>query len=187
MKHDAGAKGAAARLATERLLLEPLSEAHRGALARIYREPGVERHLLSPASTPEAFERVFRTALAFARTHGLWALRERAGGAVVGRCGFLEHGPARRPEYAVLLATAHQGRGLGTEVTRAALRYGFGSRAWSEVVAVVRPANAAARALLARMGAEREGALERPSGRAELLRIAPERFAAAERARRGAV
>ena len=62
-------------LGTPRLLLEPLDVSHADALHALYRDPEVARHLITRPASRAAFQEVFARALAFASSHGMWALR----------------------------------------------------------------------------------------------------------------
>jgi [ribosomal protein S5]-alanine N-acetyltransferase len=90
-----------------------------------------------------------------------WAIRERAGGAFVGTCGFnrivVERG--RRGEIAYDLVHAWQGRGVMGEVLPAAIAFGFGRLALHRLEALVTPGNHRSCALLERHGFIREGVM----------------------------
>jgi RimJ/RimL family protein N-acetyltransferase len=146
----------AAVLDTSRLRLEPLSPAHAEPLYAIYCQPGVRRHLITRPATRLEFDRLFERTLAFAASHGMWAVLGKTTSAVIGRVGFFAFGERARPELAVLLASESWGRGLATEASVACLRHAFGRLGWDEVVALVRPANLAAIAVLGRLGMRHE-------------------------------
>lgn len=69
-----------------------------------------------------------------------------------GRCGFYELGDERAPELAYLLGTQWWGRGLATEMTRAALHYAFDERGWPRIVALILPDNARSLAVARKLG-----------------------------------
>jgi RimJ/RimL family protein N-acetyltransferase len=163
-------------LETARLRLEPLAPEHADALRAIWSDPEVARFLISrPASTAE-FDALFARNLEAGRRLGMWGLRERAGGALVGRVGFFAFGAAERPELAFLLARAVWGRGLAREATGAALAAGFGPLGFAEVVALARPANARALRLLASLGFAAEYRLRLGGEPADLYRVDGARF-----------
>ena len=139
-------------LERQRLLLVPLARAHAEALYAIYCEPAVRRFLITRPATRAEFDRVLAHALHFRDTHGMWAVIERASASLVGRVGFFAFGEAARPELAVLLSERSWHRGLATEAASACLANGFAERGWPEIVAIVRPANAAAVRVLAKLG-----------------------------------
>ena len=86
--------------------------------------------------------------------YGLWTLRDRESGAFVGRGGIqpvtidgvdeVELGYALRPEW--------WGRGLATEVSRAALKLAFERLELPNVVAFTMPTNARSRRVIERLG-----------------------------------
>jgi RimJ/RimL family protein N-acetyltransferase len=163
-------------LETERLRLEPLAPEHAEALRAIWSDREVARFLISrPASLAEQ-DALFARNLEAARRFGLWALRERASGSVVGRAGFFAFGERERPELAFLLARASWGRGLAREAARAALRRGFGALGFTEVVALVRPSNARAVRVLAALGFASESRLVLGGAPADLYRVDAARF-----------
>ena len=158
-------------LETPRLLLVPLAPAHADAVYAIYREPAVRRFLVTRPATRAEFDRVFEHALQFRDTHGMWAVIERASASLVGRVGFFAFGEAARPELAVLLSERSWCRGLATEAASACVAFGFAERGWPEIVAVVRPANAAALRVLAKVGMRLEQEIVLGSEPVEIHRI----------------
>jgi ribosomal-protein-alanine N-acetyltransferase len=141
---------------TSRLLLEPLSAGHADAVYSIYSEPSVRAFLITCPASRADFDRIFRDALEFGRTHGMWAVVYKPTRAVIGRVGFLAFGESARPELAFLLSEPFWGRGLATEASSACVRYVFDRRGWREVVAVLRPANHAAIRVVTKLGMSAE-------------------------------
>jgi RimJ/RimL family protein N-acetyltransferase len=160
---------------SSRLRLEPLSRPHADGLYAIYSEPGVRRFLLTCPLDRDHFERVFAHALGFATSHGMWAIVHKPTGELIGRVGFFAYGEAARPELAFLLSQPFWGQGLATEAALAAVRYGFSHHGWSEMVALVRPDNAAAIRVLAKLRMQREQGLvvaDAPAGLYQVTRRA---------------
>ncbi|HYH80154.1 MAG TPA: GNAT family protein [Longimicrobium sp.] len=86
-----------------------------------------------------------------------WMLEERASGAVVGDCAMCVDGDdPRQAEIGFSLAREHQRRGFAAEAVRRLLDYAFGELTLHRVVAITDARNAAAAALLARVGMRRE-------------------------------
>jgi RimJ/RimL family protein N-acetyltransferase len=164
-------------LETGRLRLEPLAPEHAEALRAIWSDPEVARFLISRPASPAELDALFARNLEAGRRLGMWAVRERASGAVVGRVGFFVFGERERPELAFLLARAAWGRGLAREAAGAALAAGFGALAFREVVALVRPRSARALRVLGKLGFVGESRLELGGEPAELLRLGGARFA----------
>lgn len=90
-----------------------------------------------------------------------WAIRERAGGAFVGTCGynniFLERG--RRGEIAYDLRHVWQRRGVMGQVLPRVIDFGWKELALHRLEALVTPGNDRSCALLERHGFTREGVL----------------------------
>lgn len=89
-----------------------------------------------------------------------WAIVERAGGKVIGTCGFhrlsLEH---RRAEAGYELGRDWWRKGLATEALSAALDWAFGAAGLNRVEAFVTSGNLASAGLLESLGFAREGTL----------------------------
>ncbi|MGZ5399014.1 MAG: GNAT family N-acetyltransferase [Nocardioides sp.] len=93
-------------------------------------------------------------------TPGEWcqiALEERSSGALVGDVASKVSGSVpREMEVGFTLASAHQGRGYGTEALRGLLDVAFGALGIHRVIAVTDALNRPAAALLDRVGMRRE-------------------------------
>lgn len=156
---------------TPRLTLEPLSPDHREPLYAIYSEPAVQQHLISRPRDQADFNDLFARMLEMAAFLGMWAILHQPSGKLIGRCGFYSFSEAHTPELAFLLSGPFWGAGLATEASRACLDHAFSTRAWSEVVALVRPANPAAIRVLTKVGMHPERTLELNGSPAVLYRI----------------
>ncbi len=149
---------APARLETERLILERISAEHEAVLTPILRDPRVAAWLTDDGRPPgvEAARRRHAEKLAHWKRYGfgLWLARERATGTAVGRGG-LQHPPAAEideVELAWALAPAYWGRGLATELARAAVGTAFGTLELDRVVALTTPENAASKRVMVKLG-----------------------------------
>lgn len=89
------------------------------------------------------------------RGFGRWAVVEKDGGRLVGSCGF--YLVLEKVDFGYMLARDCWGRGYATEVGRAALRHGFESLNFGEVVARTAPENQASRRVLEKLGFEFRG------------------------------
>lgn len=159
-------------LETPRLALEPLALAHADALYAVYQDSGVSRFLITRPSSREEFGEMHQRALAFRESHGMWALVPRGERTLIGRVGFFAFGEDGRPELAFLLSSSVWGRGYATEACQAALHHAFSVHPWAEVVAVVRPANAAAIRVLQKLGFSPEEEVHLEGERAVLFQTA---------------
>lgn len=84
-----------------------------------------------------------------------WAIVEKGRGRVVGLCGFFD--VLDKVDFGYLLARDCWGLGYATEAGRAALRHGFESLNFGEVVARTAPDNSASRHVLEKLGFEFRG------------------------------
>jgi ribosomal-protein-alanine N-acetyltransferase len=90
----------------------------------------------------------------------VWAVVDKASGALVGQCGLNRLPDGSDVELLYALARAEWGRGLATEAGRAALEHGFQSVGLRRIVAVTRPEHAASRRVMERLGMAYEGGRE---------------------------
>jgi GrpB-like predicted nucleotidyltransferase (UPF0157 family) len=144
-------------LATERLLLRPKTLDDLDALYAVFADPAMARWLGQP-SREEVAGRLERH-VEHQRNHGfsMWAVVERASGALIGHCGLqhLDGGPEVEVGWA--LASDRWGRGYATEAGRASLHYGFDVLGLAEIVAVTLPENLASRRVMEKLGMEYDG------------------------------
>jgi RimJ/RimL family protein N-acetyltransferase len=168
------------RLITDRLCLEPLAAQHFEPLYRIYEDPEVGRFLITRPRDRSEFRTMFEQALAFAASHGMWAVYARATQEFVGRVGFFAFGAQRRPELAFLLGSHFWGRGLATEAARSALAYAFAAHEWRECVALARPENRAALRVCAKLGLRYESGVELNGAAVHVYQVTRETFEAAD-------
>jgi RimJ/RimL family protein N-acetyltransferase len=73
--------------------------------------------------------------------YGMWAVEDKASGALVGRVGFLH--PPGWPDFELgwLLGRPYWGRGYALEAARVALSYAFETLGRERVISLIRPAN----------------------------------------------
>jgi ribosomal-protein-alanine N-acetyltransferase len=115
------------RLETARLLLHPLAPADQETFHAINNDPGVARYLFDgrqiTASESTALLDASRVLLA-RHGHGLFAVRLRDDGALIGWAGYLESGNPPVLEVAYALLAAARGHGFAVEATRAVMTWG---------------------------------------------------------------
>lgn len=151
---------------TARLVASRVTEADLPELLRLLRDPRVAA-TLSPTGRPPGDDEV-RSGLIEAIGHwelhgfGLWMLRERADGRLVGRGGLQHTFVTGRDEVEVAWAIVPElwGRGLATELARAAIEVAFGPLALQEVIAYTLPHNGASRRVMEKCGFVLEGSLQ---------------------------
>jgi RimJ/RimL family protein N-acetyltransferase len=154
-------------LNSPRLRLRLWRPEDRTPFAGINDEPTVRRYL-SPLTRAGLDAMMDRIGAHFARHGwGLWALEERASGALIGLCG-LEHvhwqaffTPA--VEISWRLSTPWQGKGFAREAAETTLTFGFDTLALDRVVAVTTPANTASWGLMIRLGMRKLDEFDHPS------------------------
>lgn len=142
------------RLETERLVLEPLIRRHTQALAQVYADPDVARHIGGAALDAKATGRQVARFEAVWREHG-WgqsAVLERGTGALLGRVGLHPWPQWDEVELGYVLARPAQGHGYAAEAATAWLEVASGPLGLDRLTAVVHPDNAASRRLAARLG-----------------------------------
>jgi RimJ/RimL family protein N-acetyltransferase len=148
------------QLQTERLLLRMFREQDFEAYASFCADPEVMRYLGEgkPLSRTDAWRHL---ALVLGhwqlRGYGLWAVEEKASGALVGRIGFWN--PEGWPGFEVgwMLGRPYWGKGFATEGARAALQFAFTQMQQSHVISLIRPDNAASIRVAERLGERLEG------------------------------
>lgn len=117
-------------LETKRLLLRPLTLDDLDDLYALYKEPSVRKYFpegtLTYEETQEELEWIIDVYYG-KYGYGLWATIYKETGEFIGRCGLLPWTIEERQEVEVayLLAEKYWRQGLGTEVARAIVQYGF--------------------------------------------------------------
>lgn len=143
---------------SERLRARHWTPADRAALLAVYGDADAMRWVGDgrPIREDEVDRWLDVTARNYARRgYGMFALEDRATGAVVGFAGLVHPDDQPEAEVKYALARAWWGRGLATEVVRALLdvaraRYGI-----DDVIATVAPEHAASQRVLAKAGMTR--------------------------------
>jgi ribosomal-protein-alanine N-acetyltransferase len=146
---------------TARLRLRPFARGDFGDLCQLFADPDVMRYIgKGVRSAAETEETLFRmTAHWLQLRYGMWAVHEKATGAFVGRCGLQPLADKEEVELGYTFHRAFWGRGLATEASHAALRFGFGSHGLFRIVAIARPENLASWRVMEKLGMtfERKG------------------------------
>ena len=161
-------------LETERLLLRAFREEDLDAYAVLCADAEVMRFL----GTGVTFNRgeSWRSIAGFLghwvlRGYGMWALEEKAGGAFVGRVGFLN--PEGWPGFELgwTLSREHWGKGFATEAARRALAFAFEDLGRDRVISLIRHANTPSMRVAERIGEKRVGEVELLGGPTMLYEI----------------
>ncbi|MGC1164473.1 MAG: GNAT family N-acetyltransferase [Solirubrobacterales bacterium] len=155
--------GERTELSTARLLLRRWRVADREPFAALNADPEVMEYFPEALTGEQSDRLIERIEAEFERSgHGLWALETRAGGEFIGFTGlaavpFQAHfTPA--VEIGWRLSRAAWGRGYATEAAGAALAFGFDEAGLGEIVSFAVPGNLRSRAVMERIGMERDPA-----------------------------
>lgn len=150
-------------LATERLLLRGFEPRDFEAYASMMADPEVARYLGDgqPLARADAWRQ-----LAYIVGHwglrgfGLWAVEDRATGALIGRIGCLD--PEGWPgfELAYTLARSAWGHGLAREGAAAALAYARETLGRDRIISIIRPDNLRSIGVARALGAAPDGTVE---------------------------
>lgn len=148
---------------TERLILRSFRDDDLAQYAALIGDPIVSRFLGDgrPVTHMEAWRQIAMIIGHWAlRGFGLWAVEERATGALVGRIGL--HEPAGWPgfELAYTLGRNWWGMGYAQEAGRASLLHARQVMGRDEIISIIRPDNAGSIKVATALGAERGETVE---------------------------
>ncbi len=149
---------APAILNTPRMSGEPIGPQHESEIAELILDPRVYRTLWPRATAPTRAD--VRASLVDKRDHwqrhgfGLWILRDRATGLMVGRGGlqFTDAIGGFAVEAAWTITPERWGEGLATELATASVQVAFDVMDLSEVIAITLPDNHASRRVMEKTG-----------------------------------
>src|SRR5437763_664974 len=146
------------RVETERLVCERLTPDHAPELMTLLSDPRVAKTLFASAEPPSEAEMVENLGAKVAHWErfdfGLWLLRDRATGEMIGRGG-LQHtfvGGCDEVEIGWAILPARWGQGLATEMARAAAEVAFDDLRLGELVAFTLLDNIASRRVMEKTG-----------------------------------
>jgi len=152
--------GAAYWLTTERLALQRFTPGDLDWLADLYRDRDVTRYLGGVKDRAKAEELLNTRILRYYDEHpglGIWLTVERATGSRVG-FHLLNHIRGESiVQIGFTLAKSAWGRGYGTEMASAVLRYGFVDLKLSRIAGMASLQNLASQRVLHKIGLERKG------------------------------
>jgi RimJ/RimL family protein N-acetyltransferase len=167
-------------LETERLSLRMLRQSDFEAYAQMCADPEVMRYIGDgqPLARPIAWRNLAMMVGHWSlRGYGLWAVEERASGALVGRIGFWN--PEGWPGFELgwLLRRSSWGQGYATEGARAALEFAFSQMQQPHVISLIHPENAASIRVAERLGERLHDSSELMGKPVQVYRIAREDWA----------
>ena len=145
-------------LDTPRMRGEPLAPEHETEISGLTLDPRVYRTLWPWAEPPTPAD--VRQSLADKRDHwerhgfGLWLLRDRATGELVGRGGlqYTDAVGGYAVEAAWAITPERWGQGLATELAQASVAVAFESLGLPELIAITLPENIASRRVMGKSG-----------------------------------
>jgi len=140
---------------TARLCAERLTEGHREEIARMHQDPRAMAMLGGVRDDAKTREYLYRN-LAHWDVHGfgLWILRDRASGEMIGR-GLLRHLDAEGQDFietGYAFYPSWWGKGLATEIAQKCVDLGFETLRLESVVGLTTPANTASQHVLKKVG-----------------------------------
>jgi RimJ/RimL family protein N-acetyltransferase len=157
----------AQRLVTERLVLRPWTLDDAAAALGAYGDPGVARWLvpamdkvLDPAAMRLVLQQWVAEDARLQAPAGRWAIELREGARLVGGATLLPLPPDDEYEIGWQLDPDAWGQGYATETGLALARWAF-EQGIEQVIALVRPANSRAMAMVRRLGMEWVGETEK--------------------------
>lgn len=147
-----------ATIETAHLRLEALADADVATLAGLWRDERVQQFLGGVLSPSDAQARASSVVRRWAVDgYGLWAVRDKATGGLIGLYGFSPFEADIEVSYK--LFPLYWGRGLATEAGLASLDDGFRTLAPGRIVAITQEANRSSQRVLEKLGMRHERGL----------------------------
>lgn len=176
-------------LETARLVLRPFRPDDIDAYAAFCADPDVMRYLgvREPMSREDAWRQMAMLVGHWTlRGYGMWAVEDRATGALTGRVGLHYPEGFPEPEVAWALARPFWGRGIAFEAACAALDHAFDTLGWRRAISLIDPGNVRSIRLAERLGERFERMAERRGHAVRLYAVTADawRAGAPQRARR---
>jgi RimJ/RimL family protein N-acetyltransferase len=139
---------------TERLMIRAFEPADVDAMAALYGDAEVMRHVCIGVLDRDGTTALLEDYRRAQEEHGFstWAVVERDSGAVVGDVGFGLYAPTGEPELGYTLAVAAWGRGYALESARACVAAAFAHLPQRRLVARVEPENERSLRVAERLG-----------------------------------
>lgn len=138
----------------------------------VYADPQAMRFVGEgqPITQAQAGEWMAVTAHNYAtRGYGMFALEDRASGAVVGFCGIVHPGGQPEPEVKYAFARQAWGRGLATEAVAALLAHAHAAFGLDRIIATVAEGNAGSQRVMDKVGARLAQRRTQPDGHTTLV------------------
>ncbi|MDQ3821233.1 MAG: GNAT family N-acetyltransferase [Acidobacteriota bacterium] len=138
---------------TERVQLRMFRPDDLDGLSLIFADPDVVRHIGNGKPVQgEETEVALRSIIRHWGIHGFgrWAAVYKATRKLIGYCGLRSFNGV--PELVYLLSKEYWGRGIATEMARAALSYGFEEKQFGQIIAMTKVENYASERVMKKLG-----------------------------------
>ena len=140
-------------IGTERIQLRMFRPDDLDELSHIFEDPDVVRHIGTgqPAKRAET-EFALQSIIRHWERHGFgrWAAVYKPTRKLIGYCGLRSFNGV--PELVYLLSKEYWGKGLATEMARAALSYGFEEKRFERIIAMTKIENLASQRVMEKLG-----------------------------------
>lgn len=159
---------------SERLIYRPLAPDTLDVFHRLVQDEHVRRYMMDGQLFPREWsEARMRESQALLERRGvtIWLAHDKATGEVVGFCGFWIAPSFVEPQLLYALLERWTGRGLATEMARAAIEHARSGAGFSEIVADADAVNTRSVRLLEKLGFERTGTTPGAFGDILLFRL----------------
>ncbi len=151
-------------LPTDRLLLVPLSAACEDLYEAFYTDAEASLHYSGPLTSAAASARLAADLRTWhLRGFGVWAIQRRQQQDLVGVCGYWQ-GKGWPRELTWWLLPKARGTGIAREASQAAIQHAYQGFGWPTVETYMTDENAAARALVLRLGGVKTDRRKFPDG-----------------------
>lgn len=97
-----------------------------------------------------------------ANGYGLWTMRRRADGVIVGACGLIKRPSLEHTDIGFALLPDYAGNGYTTEAAQAVIDYAFTTLKLPVIVAITTPDNIASQRVLIKIGLQKTGEMTDP-------------------------
>jgi RimJ/RimL family protein N-acetyltransferase len=151
------------KIVTKRLILRGFQEDDLNAYADMYGDANVMRYIGSGQTlTRDESWRGMAMMLGHwhLRGYGLWAVEERASGAMIGRVGCWCPEGWLGFEIGWMIRQAYWGKGFATEAGLVAMEYAFEELQQPHIISIIQPENFASRRVAEKLGEKLKGTAE---------------------------
>ena len=164
-------------MTSARLRYQPVEPADLDPFHGLLQDGHVRRYLLDGILFPREWteEKIADSQALFERRGvGLWLAHDKASGALVGFCGFMEI-PSLHPEPQIVYALPERftGQGYAKEMARACIDHARGQPGFAEIIASADEVNTASVRILEKLGFQRFATKPGSFGDVLMFRLAP--------------